>query len=40
MKADIAESLFDELGIDKYEAKDRVALFFNKLSVLCRKVNP
>lgn len=30
-KADIAEKLFDELGLNKREAKDMVEMFFEKI---------
>jgi len=33
-KADIAETLYDELGLNKREAKEFVEIFFNEISSL------
>ncbi len=33
-KADLAENLFEELGLSKREAKEMVALFFEEIPAL------
>ena len=39
-KADFSESLFDELGLDKREAKTMVALFFGEIKDSLEQAKP